>query len=252
MGDGLDFRSPKLVWDEYIQNYAENEENRANEAERVFENLAKKISGIPVEDSFQEFNNQIQDLVKDILSGAEEELLQITDEELAEIGFTREDISNQLGQAKEDANNLKPLPITENEELGSAIFRDWLKQKGIQMRDLPAKDVIPTLQELFVQASGNPNALEQFCDSSIPSNILRDYNLMNWTGYFPDDFTKIKKKKDRFRASQIDMRHVANAMACNYLVSSDFAFSRKAKSCYLHINSPAIVVTPQELIDNYL
>ena len=70
--------------------------------------------------------------------------------------------------------------------------------------------------------------------------------LMNWAGYCADDFTSSKRGKDRFRASGNDMLHAQHATRCQFLISRDQAFLKKAKACYAHIRVESKVMTPEE------
>ncbi|WP_205531082.1 hypothetical protein [Pectobacterium brasiliense] len=83
------------------------------------------------------------------------------------------------------------------------------------------------------------------------TDVVRAYNLMNWAGYYADDFTKNKKGKDRFNASNKDMLHVAAALGTNFLISSDIKFRKKAMACFAYIDFKTIVCSPKEFIERY-
>lgn len=70
---------------------------------------------------------------------------------------------------------------------------------------------------------------------------------MNWVGYYADDFTSTKKKKDRFRASNNDLIHVRNIAGATMLISKDIAFIKKAKACYAHLGVNTVVVNADEV-----
>ena len=182
------------------------------------------------------------------LMKAEESLLSLTHEELAFEGTSASELKSQLAETKNSALAMKPINIPDREGLGPRAFRDWLQQEGIEVNQMQSNEVITQIDELFLKVSGNRIDQEYSHDESIASKINRSYNLMNWAGYYPDDFTRVKKGRDRFRASWNDMNHVAHASGYTYLVSSDERFSKKAEACYAHLGVTTKIVTPKDLV----
>lgn len=251
MDGRIDARSPHIIWSEYLHNNIENDIGGVNDVELAFEVLGKKISGLSVKDSFSQINESIQKNALSLIKQVEDDLLEISSDELALFGTSIKEIKACISELKHQAQKMPALNIPENEELGPIVFRQWLQKNGIEMSQVPEGEVINTIHSLFLNANGH--AIDQdFCDGDILSMIAKSYTLMNWAGYYPDDFTKQKKGKDRFKASQYDLNHVAYAAVCTYLVSSDKNFSRKAAACYAYIGKKVKVVTPKYLIENCL
>lgn len=247
MMDGLDSRSPRVIWEEYLVNESDNDKDRSNEVSTTLENFSKKLSGLPVESDFSDLTNELEGqglhFINEVINGLNE----LTLEELANAGIDKEEVIRQLTPIKKEGLQLEPLQIPDEEQLGPKQFREWIQQKGIDIEKLPAKDVVPVLDQLFTETTGHPVEIGQNYDG-VQSLLIKAYTLMNWAGYYPDDFTKIKRNKDRFRASNYDMMHANQAMTCTYLVSNDVDFSKKAKACYAYINAETKVITPTEFI----
>jgi hypothetical protein len=70
--------------------------------------------------------------------------------------------------------------------------------------------------------------------------------MLNWVGYYPDDFTKIKKRSDRFIASQHDMMHAMFGRYADYLISGDNRFRKKASASFAYLKLQTTVVSPEE------
>lgn len=252
MDQGLDFRSPRLIWGEHLKNRAENEVDGGAEAELVFEKLGKKMSGISVNESAPELLGEMKSLALSSIMELEDALLQVTHEELALAGTSAKEVKAHIAELKERALDIDPtsLPIDESE--GPRAFRAWLEGQGLDMNKVQPERIVESINELFIDINGKPIEQVEFYDGSILSNVARAYSLMNWAGYHPDDFTRTKKGKDRYRAAQYDMTHVAHAIACNYLVSNDPRMCKKAIACYSYMGSKAKVVSPAELLENCL
>jgi len=244
----IDIRTPWSIWNEYLDSEMENSFDGSNDAYLALENLSKKISGIPSTPGFLELHEEIQDIALSMIMSAEDNLLDVTHEELAFAGTSAKAIKESLNKLKEQAMNMEAINIAEDEELGPRSFRALLNEKGMNMADLPSHRVINIIEDLMYQESGYrfPHRDQE----DVSSKISVSYTLMNWAGYYPDDFTKIKKGKDRFKASNYDKEHVLAAHECDFLVSSDFRFSKKALACYDYIGSKTKVVEPDWLAKN--
>jgi len=252
LNSGIDIRTAWTIWHAYIDNKAENAIDGGAEAEILLEKLNKKISGLPVEESFFDIYKGLKNSILRSAMEMEEILLSMTHEELAFNGISANEVKAQILGLKKQALKMAPLIIPENEELGPKVFRNWLQSQGKCMSHVPSDEIIEEIGKLFIDASGRSIEQEQIYDETDLSKVAKAYSLMNWAGYYPDDFTSLKKGKDRFKASEYDMNHVAHAIPCDYLVSSDVKFSKKAKACYSHMGVKTKVVTPVEFIENCL
>lgn len=143
--------------------------------------------------------------------------------------------------------NFPTLEIPEEQKLGPKPMRELKDIKAIDFDSLPILEVMPTIDNLFTQANPNYRWENFFSDNHI-DQISRCYFLMNWVGYFADDFDKVKKRKDRFRASHNDTMHVINASPADYLISNDKLFLQKAKACYAYLNLGVTVCDPHNFI----
>lgn len=135
---------------------------------------------------------------------------------------------------KDKANNLKYSNIEHNTELGPKPLREVVRIKNLDK--LPCKKVIPRILKEFEQQSKNSFPWDNFGKNSIDGQIAGCYTLMNWVGYYSDDFTSIKRNRDRFRASKWDMMHTTNARFCNFLISNDGRLLKKALACYSYLD----------------
>jgi hypothetical protein len=245
----VDTRSPWVIWNEYLEREQENKLNGSDDATLALESLGKKFAGISLGSSFSEVFDDLQNIALSLAMKAEEDLLQVTHEELEFEGANAEKIKTELAGLMEKALSQKQIVIPEDQELGPKVFREWLQKQGKEMNQISFEDVISTLDEVFENACGKKIDQLHFFDQTLSSQIARSYTLMNWAGYHADDFTKQKKGKDRFRASSYDLSHITQATICTHLVSSDVRLCQKAKACYTHLNVKTKVIFPQDMIN---
>ena len=81
-----------------------------------------------------------------------------------------------------------------------------------------------------------------------------DYEGKNYQEYNKiviEDFTRIKKGKDRFNASNNDMQHAISAIGVNFLISSDVNFLKKVQACYAYVDCQTIACSPKDFIETY-
>lgn len=247
----LDDRSPKAIWTEYIEIKKENQEMGIDSLMHISQLFSRKISGLPVNESFDEINIMLKDSLNQLLTNCETHLtfnnqIPLNKDEKKQLI----DMQTQMNELREKLDVLKPLEINSRQELGPNPFRETPEIKALQIEKMHTRDVVNTIERIF-KTENNDFILEQYFDHTIQSDIARAYSLMNWAGYFPDDFTRIKKSKDRFNASNKDMQHVIAALDADFLISSDHKFRKKALACYAYVNSKTVVCSPKEFINNH-
>jgi hypothetical protein len=241
----LIYEDPNVVWLDFLKNESENEVGGIKKVSYVFDRINRKISGLPVDESFEDLEFQLKKHLKSMLQSAENELNNLDSDLL--FGYEVEEIKKQkitMGECLAAVSNIS-IPYLRG-ELGPKPVRNLEKLKVLQLHSLPDELVISKIDEIFTRENSGFHWLDYF-DDTIPNQIARCYSLMNWVGYYADDFTRTKKNKDRFRASNNDLMHVRNAVVANLLISKDFAFIKKAKACYAHLGVNTVVINANEL-----
>lgn len=245
----LSVKDPSLVWLDFLNNENDNEISGINNVVTAFDKFNRKFSGLPIEESFEELNSQLRDAITEMLKSAEQELNNLDPSELGG-AEAKKAAQAQIAEQLEAVSKMSAIDLEGQQELGPKPLRDLEKLKALQLENLPEELVINTIDRLFASENSNFNWSDYF-DATVHNQIARCYSLMNWAGYYADDFTSTKKKKDRFRASNNDLMHVSNAAGATLLISKDIAFLKKAKACYVHLGVNTEVVNANELA-NYL
>lgn len=245
----LNAKSPKLVWESYLKNEEENALNGANEGAEILDQLSRKFSGLGVGADFAQIHQALVDSVTTSVSDIEKMLSELSPEELnSHQGQQMNLMYQQLLKQAEGLANSSPINIREGEELGPKPLRSHDAVVGLNLDELEEHEVIPAIDKLFA-SENNDYRWEDYFDNTVHNQISRCYTLMNWVGYHPDDFTKVKKRGDRFRASSNDLMHARTSAGATYLVSNDNAFIKKARACYAHLNVPTVVLSLEEVVE---
>lgn len=158
----------------------------------------------------------------------------------------KKDLPILLNDNIQNSNKLTGL---DNLPLGTKPFREYSPIKELNISELPSSEVVFAIENIL-----NDNTFKDLTNNSYnskESKISRAYSLMNWAGYYPDDFEKIKKNQDRFRASNNDMQHVAIASNTDFLISNDYAFRMKAIASYKYAEVNTIVCSSENFIEEY-
>lgn len=158
----------------------------------------------------------------------------------------KKDLPILLNDNIQNSNKLAGL---DNLPLGTKPFREYSPIKELNISELPSSEVVFAIENIL-----NDNTFKDLTNNSYnskESKISRAYSLMNWAGYYPDDFEKIKKNQDRFRASNNDMQHVAIASNTDFLISNDYAFRMKAIASYKYAEVNTIVCSSENFIEEY-
>jgi hypothetical protein len=229
----LSRQDPMYIWEVFFETHQENENSGFNLVKDIQNEIAKKISGLPVELTFSELEKELEDaLIKYIKNEKEEPMINYAKNLLDDLKIN--------SNAKFDLLELDPKHLKDKYQLA---FRSQLSLLDIENKD--PMEVIMLIINLYKKF--NPNFdLNNYYSNSLPHQITKCFSLMNWAKYFPDDYQKIKG--NRFRASSNDRMHVRNAVECALLVSKDKKFLMKADACYKHLNIPTIVCDPQQAL----
>lgn len=80
------------------------------------------------------------------------------------------------------------------ESFGPKIFREYKQIKSLNISKLPSSEVVSSIERIC-NKNNEFNWRDSFEDL-IENRISMAYSLMNWAGYYPDDFDKIKKNTE--------------------------------------------------------
>ncbi|WP_029936048.1 hypothetical protein [Thiomicrospira pelophila] len=245
----LNAKSPKLVWKSYLMNEKENAPNGVNKSTEIVDQLLRKLSGLEVGSDFSQIHQKLLDSASTNVADIKKLLSELSPEELNSHHGQQMSLKyKQLFKQAELLAKSSPINITEEEKLGPKGFRKHNAVFELHLNELKQHDVIPAIDKLFASANGD-YSYEDYFDNSIHNQISRYYTLMNWVGYHPDDFTKVKSGRDRFKASFNDLKHASSSVGASYLVSNDNAFIKKARACYAHLSVPTQVLSLEEAIE---
>jgi len=239
--------SPRKIWLAHQENNESNERIGITDLMKVSQLTSRKISGLPITESFEDINNNTKSALNELISNCEEELKSINLEELPEsLKEQYHNILKQIPEIKANTGILKP-PVIDSEQLGPLQYREIPEIKVLEIESLDKSKVVKAIESIFEKENSEFDWNDYFEDT--PHNaVIRAYSLMNWVGYHADDFDKVKKRSDRFNASNNDMQHAAYAIGVDFLISSDNAFCKKAEACYSYTGSQVTVSSPRDFL----
>lgn len=244
-------RKPRNVWSDYKNNQKENKLSGISEVVQLNEHLSRKLSGLPIQESFEDINYNLKTSLAGLLGNCAENLNDIDIDMLEEpLRSNLIGMKEKLPQLLSECDNLAALPIPEDQRLGPKPFREISELKKLKIMELPPPEVIPSIEELFILANPKFNWDDYFNDTP-DCGVSKAYCLMNWAGYYADDFDKATKKGDRFRASNNDMQHAIMGMGVTFVLSNDNAFRMKAKACYAYVGINTIVCSSLDFLQKH-
>lgn len=247
----LNNKCPEDIWNEFLENNQSNINLGINSLIAVSQLSLRKISGLPVEENFTEINDKLKDNLDTLLTNCEFMLASIDIPSLGEQErYSFFDMLNQINELQEKTKSLKAPDISNELQLGPQPFRDIPEIKALEIEGMNANHVVNAIEEVFKKENSN-FILEPYFEKKPQADVIHAYSLMNWAGYYADDFTKIKKGKDRFNASNKDMQHVAAALGSNFLISNDVKFRKKAIACFAYVGFTTVVCSPKDFIEQY-
>jgi hypothetical protein len=242
---------PHEIWSEYRENLISDEKMGTSFLIDINSILSKKISGLPMDDSFENINEKLKSGLSKVMENCLNALESININDLSD---TEKEYfynaSHALNELKERGEKLEPFPTVIGQNLGPKVFREIPQIKSLEIEKMPCHEVVKAIETAF-KIENSDLELADFFDGTPQSSVSRAYTLMNWAGYYADDFDKIKKKRDRFNASSNDMQHAVSAIDVNFLLSNDENFLKKAKACYAYIGSSTLVCTPNDFLEKY-
>lgn len=246
------------IWKEFLENEELNIQYGMDKAIAAISLWQRKIVGLPIEESFSQINEKQKSTLINMIKSTTEELFQLNLEK--ELGVFDEPLQKLVKEAFLLAShNIEPLlaritemefPVIEDENLGPKLFRDSSEIRNLKVETIPVERVVDAIEDVFKKVNEDFDS-SAYMEKIHQNRIGYSYDLMNWAGYYPDDFSKIKKGKDRFNASRNDMMHAMTASGLSFLISRDEPFLKKALACYHYVDSETIVCSPTELINNY-
>lgn len=247
----LNNKAASDIWLAHLDNIESNKKMGISDLMEVSQLSSRKMSGLPIEDSFEDINQKMKLVLSDLISNCEQQLASIDVNALDESSKEHFlNMASQLPKLKEQSDALEAPKVESSQVLGPKPFRDIPKLKALEITELPVTEVVKAIESAFNYENSTFNWRDYFDDT--PQNaVARAYSLMNWAGYHADDFDKVKKRSDRFNASNNDMQHAVCAIGVNFLLSSDNAFLKKAESCYAYINQELIVCSPKYFLTNH-
>lgn len=255
----LSCKKPSQIWfdyEEYLK--IENDILCFKNLALTINNLSRKSSGLPNNNGFDEIGQSLENNIKDFSNT----IINLLDIDIDENNL-KEEYKGNISQIKSCIEQMKrELPILLNQKLiyintltkfdnfplGPKPFKEYEPIKSINVSKLPSCEVVLAIEKIC-NKNYEFNWRESFEDST-ENKIAMAYTLMNWAGYYPDDFDKIKKNTDRFRASNNDMQHAIFASKADYLISNDYAFRMKAIASYEYAGSNTNVLSIENFLKN--
>lgn len=252
---------PTQVWTDYIENLnSENDILGFQNLVLSIDNFSRKASGLPIENSFEEIGksleNSLENLTKTIIDSLnidfnEDDLKEPFKGNAKQIKYVieqmKKDLPEILNKRQPIANEFNRL---DNLPLGPKPFREYKPIKDLKISELASSEVVLAIENVFNEE--NPtSSWRNNSNDTLEDKIAIAYSLMNWAGYYPDDFDKIKKGKDRFRASNNDMLHAVMASKTTFLISNDYPFRMKTIASYEYAGSLTLVCSPQSFLEEH-
>ena len=243
----LNSNSARSIWNSFIENDHTNNKYNIDDVLLAGQIVSKKMAGLPIGASFEDLHEESQAALSQMFSKMESVLESIDaneDREKQAVLWLKQKVSDLRKQAAE-LRHLE-IPI---EQLGPEKFRDWLKSRRLNVDTLASNQVLPEIEALYMADTGkNFDWASRLIEDTIENRIILCYHMLNWAGYYADDFTKIKKRSDRFVASQHDMMHATFGCYANYLISGDTRFKKKASASFAYLKLPTTIMSPEEFV----
>lgn len=238
---------PREVGLNYIKNLRASYNTPYPYFVKTTEELSRKLSGLPIDKSLEDIGNNMINGVDNIINPAIEQIHSLNENDYEEPMKSLVVILKNIPQLlKKSLPSSNPFTNTANIPLGTKSFREQEPIKKFMNSNPSDANLVAEMKKAL-----NIFNIKASLDDSIENKIMYAYVLMNWLGYYADDFDKIKKGKDRFNASQKDMMHVSYAHIASYLISDDEKFREKAIVCYELANVKTVVCTPNRFLEEY-
>lgn len=238
---------PHKICMDYLKNLKALENTPYSNFAKNIEELSRKLSGLPIDKSLEDIGNIMLNGVDNIINHSIEQINGLNEDDHEEPMKSLVVILKNIPQLlKKSLPSSNPFTNTANIPLGTKPFREQEPIKKFMETNPSGANLVAEMKKAL-----NIFNIKASLDDSIENKIMYAYVLMNWLGYYADDFDKIKKGKDRFNASQKDMMHVSYAHIASYLISNDEKFREKAIVCYELANIKTVVCTPDRFLEEY-
>lgn len=243
--------APEKVWKSFLQTQKENTSLGIDATLISSELFLRKVSGIHVNESFDDINKQINNNLSSMLNYAEKMLDSVDPSTLpSELQKKMNDLKSNINKSTKNPSPIPPIVFDCDQQLGPTPFRELPQIRSLDILNADVNEVVDLIESAFRTENSNFN-LSDYFEKSPQSDAARAYWLMNWAGYYSDDFTKVTKKRDRFKSSSNDLQHVVAAIGANFLISDDARFCKKAQACYAYIGISTIACSTKDFINNY-
>lgn len=247
----LSDKKPSQIWIDYVK-YLNSENNiiGIKSFEATIENLSRKLSGLSVEGSPEEIGLSLENSIKDFSKICVEQINSINENSFEEpLKSAIKQMKEKIPILLDSSRKFNSLSSLDGQPFGPKSFREYEPIKSLNISKLPSSEVVLAIEKIC-NKNNEFNWRDSFEDS-IENRISMAYSLMNWAGYYADDFDKIKKNTDRFRASNNDMQHATFAAKATFLISNDYLFCMKAIACYEYSRVDTIVCSVQTFLEKY-
>jgi hypothetical protein len=219
---------------------------------KILEEFNRKLSGLPIEKNLEDIGKDFKKYLDAIVDDAIKQINNLNEDDYEEpmkslMVNMKENIPKLLKNSLPTSN---PFADTTNTLLGTKQFREHESIKKLMDSKPSGSELVMEMKKGWKE--GNPTSgLNHFVNGLSESKIFFAYTQLNWLGYYADDFDKVKKNKDRFNASQNDIRHASFAYIANFLISYDRKFREKTIVSYEFANVKTIVCTPESFLKEH-
>ena len=233
-------------------NYLNNKKNLSHSPysylEKVLDDFNRKVSGLNVDKSFDDISEKMKMFLTDILNDTISQIDDFDEEPMRSIIINmKKDIPLLLEKSLPISNPFNQVP---NSPFNIKQYREDERTKKVMDSNPSKSELIMELKRRWKDESHLFERTALF-NNLIESKIFYAYTQLNWLGYYADDFTKIKKNKDRFNASQNDMKHASFAYISTFLISNDTKFREKTILSYEFANVKTIVCSSETFLEEY-
>ncbi len=212
--------------------------------------FSRKLSGITVDKSLEDIREDMIKGVNSVSNIAIELINSLNEHEYEEpmksaIIMMKENVPRLLNESLPTSNTFTNI---DNTLLGTKPYREHEMTKKIMDTKPSGSELVTELKKRWKE-DNSISGLNSSIHALIENKIFYAYTQLNWLGYYADDFAKVKKNKDRFNASQNDMRHASYAHMASFLISNDKKFREKTIVSYEFANVKTIVCTPESFLN---
>lgn len=252
----IDQKSKKIINEKPHKaalSYLKNQKNSFNTPYsyfvKILEEFNRKVSGLKIEKTFDDIEKELKKMSDIIVNDAIEQLNSLDENDYEEpmksaLIIMKANVPILLKKSISDSNL---FPNSNNMALGTKPYREHELTKKLMDSNPTSSELVIELEKRWKEES-HIFSSHIFSNNLVESKIFYAYTQLNWLGYYADDFDKIKKKKDRFNASQNDMKHLSYAYIADFLISNDEKLLKKAIVSYEFANVKTVVGTPESFL----